>query len=194
MQRVHVIKFLLELEPELHLLLMCLDLLRELLLDLLPEELLLGLLLLERVPVLLQRVQRVLELLLVVRQPLHLVRELPLQPVDRRPVLLVQLRYHHLVVRLATVLEQDREHTPHRRQKDVLVRGVVQATLQHLIVTDTVNKQAPIHTVHLVTWDACISQRQTVDAVPRDGILMLWFQYDPWNIKMLSIEKSIINP
>ena len=71
---------------------------------------------------------------------------------------------------------------------------MVQATLQHLIVTDTVNKQATIHTVHLVTWDACIRQRQTIDAVPRDGILMLWFQYDPWNVKMLSIEKSIIDP
>jgi hypothetical protein len=169
-------------------------LLRELFLDLLPEELLLDLLLLELVLVLLERVECILEVLLVVGELEHALSELPLEAVDRLPVLLVQLRDHHLVVRLATVLEQDREHAPHRRQQDVLVRSVVKATLQHLIVTDTINKEASIHTVHLVTWDACICQRQTVDAVTRYWILVFWFKDNSWNVKMFSIKKSIIDP
>ena len=158
MQCVHVVKLLLELEPELDFFLVRLYLLTELFLDLLAEELLLVLLLLQLVFVLLERVERILEVPLVVAQLLDVLCELPLHRVHHLPVLLVQLRYQHLVIRLATVLKEDGEDAPEGGQEDVLVRGMMEATLEHLIVTDGINKETAVDSVNLVTRDPGISQ------------------------------------
>ena len=111
-QRMHVVELLLELEPELHLLLMSLDLLGELFLELLAEELLLQLLLLQLVLPLGKLVQGLLEVPLLLVSSLDLLIEVTFNVLDHLFVLLVELGDEHLVVGLAAVLQEDGEDSP----------------------------------------------------------------------------------
>lgn len=109
---MHVVELLLELEPELHLLLMSLNLLGELFLELLPKELLFQLLLLELVLPLGELVQCLLEVPLLLIRSLDLLIEVTFNVLDHLFVFLIKLGDKHLVVRFAAVLQEDGKDPP----------------------------------------------------------------------------------
>ena len=147
-QRVHVVELLLELESELHLLLMSLDLLGELFLELLAEELLFQLLLLQLVLPLGQLIQGLLQVPLLLIRPLDLLIEVTFDVIYHLLVLLVELGDEHLIVGLAAVLQEDGKDTPEGGEQDVTILRVLQAFLQHLIEADAVDEEATVDAVH----------------------------------------------
>ena len=156
MQCVHVVELLLELESELHLLLVSLDLLGELFLELLAEELLFLLLLLQLVLPLGQLVQGLLQVPLLLIRTEDLLIEVTFDVIDHLLVLLVELGYEHLIVRLAAVLQEDGKDSPEGGEQDVTILRVLEAFLQHLVETDAVNEEAPVDAVNRLVRDPTV--------------------------------------
>lgn len=127
MLRVHLIKFLLKLEPQLYFFLMVLSVLRVLLLELQPHLPLVHPLLLKRLAIFLQHLHILLDDLLVVRLLFEPGLVLLLHLVHFFLVLQRDLLDEHAVVGAAAVLKKDRKYLPERRYYCVFFVGVVQA-------------------------------------------------------------------
>jgi len=71
---------------------------------------------------------------------------------------------------------------------------MLEALFHQLVKSDGINEQGTENAIHHVIGDASISQSEPVDAIPRDGVLMLWLQNDTWNVKVLCILECFVNP
>ena len=71
---------------------------------------------------------------------------------------------------------------------------MLQASLDQLIKANRVDEETPVDSVNVIRWNACVCQDQTVDSVPRNGVLMLRLEDHPWDVQMLSILQRLVDP
>ena len=124
---------------------------------------------------------------LIVRLLLELNLILPVKFVQFSFVFLTDLRYKHSVVSSTTVLKKNGKYLPNVRDYGVLFVSVVKTFSNQLIKPNWVNKQCSVYSVYQVDWNAVLTESNSVDTITWNRILMFWFQYNAWNVKMLSV-------
>ena len=109
-------------------------------------------------------------------------------------MLVSYLTYQHSVVTLATILKQNWEDFPYSCDDRVLSLAVSHQLLNQFIEPNWIDKQGTVHSVYSLIRDASISQSQSINSIARDWILMFWLQNNSWDVKVLCICKSLVNP
>ena len=114
--------------------------------------------------------------------------------VELGPVLGRNLGHHHLVVGLATILQQNLEHFPQRGQDRVLVIGMLNTFEDHFVETDRVDKETAIDALDVSDGHALTVQEQLVDLVATDRLLVHGLHDRAGDLEVLCVAKRFVDP
>ena len=109
-------------------------------------------------------------------------------------VLTTYLRDHHFVISHTAVLQQHRKYFPNFGHQWVFLLGVLYQILDHLVKTYWVNKKATVNSIYEVARHTTIVHFYTIDAIPGDGVLVLWLQNASGYVQVFGISERFIDP
>ena len=194
MSRVHVVQLALELQTKLDLLLMVLRILLVVLFEFESHLSLVHSLPLELLTEFMLSVQVFLEDLLVVCLLLRLLLVLFVKSIKLSLVLLANLTDQHTVVSPAAVFEQDGEDLPDIGYHGVLLPSVLETLLDELIEANRIYEERPVDSVDQIVLDTCFPELKSIDTVTRNWILVLRLEDHTWDIEVLCVIESLIDP
>ena len=183
-----------ELQTKLYLLFVGAHVFLHLYLQLLAELCLFSQLCLQRAVFLGHDVQLVFEVLFALVQRCNLTDELVFQFLNRGLMLARDFGNEHLVVGFAAVLKQDGVDLPHRSYERVLVGGVLERLLDHVVKANAVHEQAAVDAVDLGVRHSGGIEVLLVNHVPSQGQFVSWLHNTAGNVQVLSVGKRFIDP